>query len=92
MESQSSEQLEGRQVTHHDDLWFQDGNIVLVAGDVAFKVHRSMLARHSRVFKDMFELSQPSAEEVHDGRPVVTLHDSPHELADLLDVIYNGSR
>ncbi|KAG9312479.1 hypothetical protein JVU11DRAFT_6865 [Chiua virens] len=36
------------------DLWFPDGNIVLVAGSAAFKVHRGQLARHSEVFKDMF--------------------------------------
>ena len=36
------------------DIWFSDGNIVLVAGSAAFKVHKGQLARHSEVFKDMF--------------------------------------
>ncbi|EKM61521.1 uncharacterized protein PHACADRAFT_248191 [Phanerochaete carnosa HHB-10118-sp] len=78
----------------HSQLWFDDGNIVLLADNLAFKVHRSLLGRHSIVFKDLFELSQPSAsvDEQMDGVPLVKLHDSPHELADLLDVIYNGTR
>lgn len=78
----------------HDQLWFDDGNIVLLVDNVAFKVHRSLLSRHSTVFKDLFELSQPSTsiDEQMDGIPLVKLHDSPHELADLLDVIYNGAR
>ena len=36
------------------DIWFSDGNIALVAGSAAFKVHRGQLERHSEVFKDMF--------------------------------------
>ena len=36
------------------DIWFPDGNVVLVAGSAAFKVHRGQLERHSEVFKDMF--------------------------------------
>jgi len=36
------------------DIWFPDGNIVLVAGSAAFKVHRGQLERHSEVFKDTF--------------------------------------
>ncbi|KAF8429956.1 hypothetical protein L210DRAFT_3073903 [Boletus edulis BED1] len=36
------------------DIWFLDGNVVLVAGSAAFKVHRGQLERHSEVFKDMF--------------------------------------
>jgi hypothetical protein len=36
------------------DIWFSDGNIVLVAGSAAFKVHQGQLERHSEVFKDMF--------------------------------------
>lgn len=76
----------------HEQLWFDDGNIVLVAENVAFKVHRSLLRRHSQVFSDLFQLSQPSQEDEMDGVPVCTLHDSHHELADILDVIYSGAR
>lgn len=48
------------------DPWFQDGNIVLMPESgsksepqVAFKVHRGVLSRHSEVFQTMFEIPQP---------------------------------
>lgn len=48
------------------DPWFQDGNIVLMPesgskseSQVAFKVHRGVLSRHSEVFQTMFEVPQP---------------------------------
>ncbi len=36
------------------DLWFFDGNIVLVALGIAFRVHKSVLACHSDVFRSWF--------------------------------------
>ena len=74
----------------HPQLWFDDGNIVLRAQDVVFRVHRSMLSRHSEVFEGLFALCQPSEDELYDGIPMVELHDTSNELADLLNGIYTG--
>ncbi|KAJ2974348.1 hypothetical protein NUW54_g11906 [Trametes sanguinea] len=41
-------------ITKDEDFWFEDGNIVLVAQDVAFRVYKGPLMRHSTVFQDMF--------------------------------------
>jgi hypothetical protein len=44
------------------DPWFADGNIILVPkseNQVAFKVHRGVLSRHSEVFRSMFDIPQP---------------------------------
>lgn len=52
----------------HGDPWFEDGNIILMPesgskhsseAQVAFKVHRGMLARHSEIFQSMFDIPQP---------------------------------
>ena len=51
-----------------EEVWFDDGNIILVAENKAFRVHRSMLVRHSQVFKDLFELSQPRKMNQANGR------------------------
>ncbi|TFK26534.1 hypothetical protein FA15DRAFT_667429 [Coprinopsis marcescibilis] len=40
-------------------LWFDDGNIILQAEDKQFKVHKSFLARHSKVLAGM--LSAPGS-------------------------------
>lgn len=57
---------------HHPDLWFADGNIILSAsttGDlpasaVLFRVHKSILARHSQIFEDMLGISEESVHNV----------------------------
>ncbi|KAH9905084.1 uncharacterized protein BXZ73DRAFT_109065 [Epithele typhae] len=71
------------------DFWFTDGNIVLLAGDVAFKVHRGQLIRHSEIFRDMFSLPQPMDETV-DGCAWVVLHDDPSDFLHLLRALYDG--
>ncbi|EJD07217.1 uncharacterized protein FOMMEDRAFT_24647 [Fomitiporia mediterranea MF3/22] len=50
-----------RKLTRHSEFWFSDGSVVLLANDVLFRVHKSFLARHSLVFRDVFSLPQPSA-------------------------------
>lgn len=74
----------------HETLWFEDGNIVLIAEDVAFKVHKSVLARQSPVFCDMFGFPQPNYEEVFDGTPAVRLHDQAADVAIFIEVMYDG--
>lgn len=77
----------------HSSLWFDDGNVVLRAQRTLFCVHRSMLSRHSDIFRDIFTVPQPpEGSEKFDNKPVVELHDSPIELADFLDVLYNGMK
>ncbi|KAI0817013.1 hypothetical protein BC628DRAFT_1333857 [Trametes gibbosa] len=75
------------------DFWFSDGNVVLLAGNVAFKVHRGQLVRHSDIFHDMFSLPQPASEEgqgLIDGCPWVELHDDPSDVLHLLRALYDG--
>lgn len=74
------------------DVWFDDGNIVLIANDddgaVAFKIHRGMLARHSEVFSSMFEVAEPT--EDIEQCPVVHMYDAPLELSCLIKALYDG--
>ena len=71
------------------DFWFADGNIVLLAEDVGFKVHQGQLVRHSEIFNDMFSLPQPTAEMI-DGCAWVRLHDDPSDVLHLLRALYDG--
>ncbi|KAN0139869.1 hypothetical protein V8E53_002531 [Lactarius tabidus] len=83
------------------DPWFEDGNIVLLVEDDnhnplrAFKVHRSVLARHSEVFETMLDIPQPtpgasSMIEHIDDCPVVRMYDHPKALSDLIKALYDG--
>lgn len=76
----------------HDIIWFNDGNIVLQAEQMQFLVHRSVLALHSVVFKDMFSLPPPpipanetKLEELH---PTVQMHDSAVDVENMLSALY----
>ena len=87
------------------DIWFSDGNIVIVAGSAAFKVHRGQLERHSEVFKDMFLVDRASMQgisvcdedtvneegnEIVDGCPRVDIYDVPSDVYHLLVALHDG--
>lgn len=72
------------------DLWFDDGNIVLIAEHVAFKVHQGQLERHSDIFQDLFSVPQPENQTLFDDCAWFELHDSPSDLLYLLRALYDG--
>jgi hypothetical protein len=77
------------QGTKHTSYYFTDGSIVLRVENVLFKVHSSILGRHSEVFRGMDELPQPEDCEKVDGCPVVDLQDDVEEFTDTLGAIYD---
>ena len=74
----------------HGDVWLEDGNVVLVAEGTAFRVFRSVLAKNSEIFRDMFNLPQPESTEMYAGCPVVGLHDSKADLRWILKALYDS--
>ena len=70
-----------------EEFWLEDGNIVLVTRDVAFRIYRGLLAAQSKVFEDMFASAAPTTDETLEGCPVVRLSDSPEDLMRLLRVL-----
>ncbi|KAI0742371.1 hypothetical protein C8Q80DRAFT_1238079 [Daedaleopsis nitida] len=76
--------------TWDTEFTFQDGNIIIVAGDVAFKVYRGLLAEHSSVFRSMLDIGQaiPNPAEMVDGCHVIPLYDSPNDIRGLFRLIY----
>ncbi|VDC03441.1 unnamed protein product [Peniophora sp. CBMAI 1063] len=81
-ESEPSNQFE-----QHDRLWFADGNVILRCEQTDFRVHRSLLATHSEVFRDMFTVGTPM-NQAYDDVPVVHLADDLKSLTTLLLFIY----
>ncbi|RPD57115.1 hypothetical protein L227DRAFT_602682 [Lentinus tigrinus ALCF2SS1-6] len=76
-----------------ESFWFEDGNIVVIAQQTAFRVHRGVLSRHSETFSGLFTLPRPAGgayEEVIDTCPVVRVTDSPHDFKHLLHALYDG--
>ncbi|KAI0076011.1 hypothetical protein K474DRAFT_1311859 [Panus rudis PR-1116 ss-1] len=76
-------------ITPHETFWYEDGNVILVASNstTGCRIHRSVLSSNSEVFKDMFQLADPSGES-YSGCPVVRLPDTPAELDIVVRVMY----
>ena len=72
------------------DFWFRDGNIVIIAGSAAFKVHRGQLERQSEVFSDIFSIPQPKEQDLIDGCSYVELQDCPSDVFYFLSALYDG--
>lgn len=65
---------------HKSNIWFDDGNIVLQAEDTVFRVYKGVLACHSVIFKDMFDLPQPNEVQRYDGCELVVIPESSQDL------------
>ncbi|THH28934.1 hypothetical protein EUX98_g5250 [Antrodiella citrinella] len=82
--------LKPDEVTTHDELWFEDGNVVLVAEEIAFRVFRGVLSSASLVLRDMLVAPQPGM--MYEGCPVVYLTDRADDVANFLKVLFQGYR
>jgi len=72
--------------------WFDDGSIVLQVERTQFRVHTSMLARHSNIFKDMFAIPQPKEllEPLIESCSIVQLHDKAEDVEIILGLFYDN--
>ena len=77
---------------HDEELWLDDGNIILVAQDVGFRVYKGLLTKQSPVFQDLLGSKENRADEYMDGVPVVRIFDSPYDLRHLLRVLLPTSQ
>ena len=71
--------------TQDEEFWFSDGNVILLARDVKFRIYSGLLANRSPVFQDMFSLPQPAASS-DSPCPTVEMTDSPEDLRHILRV------
>jgi hypothetical protein len=75
--------------TTSKDWWFQDGDVVLAAGSVMFKVHSTVLAAGSGVFADLFALGRPAEEDAgYGGAPTIPVHDDANDWLEVLPWLY----
>ncbi|THH29890.1 hypothetical protein EUX98_g4293 [Antrodiella citrinella] len=73
------------------ELWFEDGNIVIIAEKTEFRVYRGILAQKSDLFKDLFTLPQPEGGETLYGCSVVRVQDLATDWYRFLSVLFGGA-
>ncbi|KAI0782147.1 hypothetical protein C8Q75DRAFT_788502 [Abortiporus biennis] len=75
----------------HPQYYFPDGNVVLVAGNIAFRVHGSVLSLHSNVFRDMLGIPRPADDNyLYDECPIMPLLDTVEEVRAMLSALYDS--
>ncbi|KAM5544058.1 hypothetical protein V8D89_002244 [Ganoderma adspersum] len=77
------------------EVWFEDGNTVVIGQNTAFRFHKSVVSIHSSVFCDLFSIPRPSpkgeeVDETFDGCPVVRVSDTSYDFRELIRAIYGG--
>ena len=71
--------------TRDPEFWYEDGNIILIARHVEFRIYKGLLAQHSPVFADMFTFPQPGGVAPASAEPpLVHLTDSPESFRHIL--------
>ncbi|KAJ7901791.1 hypothetical protein B0H14DRAFT_2668451 [Mycena olivaceomarginata] len=76
--------------TRHPDLSFPDGTIAILTGSVYFLVHKGLLCRHSVPFQQATKALDQTRSKQLEGRPVLHVTDSPHDMCHFLSALYDG--
>ncbi|KZP18355.1 hypothetical protein FIBSPDRAFT_791982 [Athelia psychrophila] len=87
-----SEPAGGPVYPERSDPWFSDGNIVLEAEGIHFKVYQGILAANSSIFKDLFSFGQGDAEHIVEKCHVVQLSDKAEDLRIVLHSLHDCTR
>lgn len=87
-DQENEEGMSREEAKRDETIWFLDGNIILQAGGVAFRVYQGLLALNSEIFSDMFSVPQPELVETLEGCSVIHLADHPDDLRHLLRVLF----
>lgn len=80
-----SSDLECAQASQDAEFWIADGTVILLAGNVMFRVYQGVLAEHSPVFAEMLSLPQPANVSV--PCPVIKLYDNPEDWRHMLRLL-----
>ncbi|KAL6308557.1 hypothetical protein BKA93DRAFT_519250 [Sparassis latifolia] len=75
----------------HQRLWFYDGNIIVVAENVAFCVHSGLISRDSSVMRDLLE-SVTVVKSKSEKTPRIQLSDSALDIEHLFTMLYDSQR
>ena len=75
------------------DVWYDDGNVVVQAENIVFKVFRGILASNSTVFADMLSVPQPinmTGPDMYDSCPLIQIYGTPEDARHFLKAIHDA--
>lgn len=81
-------EMDAELLTNHPTLYFDDGNLILQCHKTLFCVHKSLLSKHSPVFRDILAPG-PQLLELR-GKTLLKLPDDRDDMEALLGTIYDG--
>lgn len=79
-------ELDPELLVNHPALYFDDGNVTLQCGKTLFRVHRSILLKHSTVFQEMLV---PARDTLRDCTLLKAVDDKD-DMEAFLNTIYDG--
>lgn len=71
----------------HEILWYDDGNVIIIAGSVTYRVHKGVLSKSSTVLRALVATAEIVAGE---NSARVLLDDDPVSVEHLLYSLYNA--
>ncbi|KAI0308662.1 hypothetical protein OF83DRAFT_1288888 [Amylostereum chailletii] len=79
----------------HPDLWFEDGNVVLLAGDTSLKIYHGVLTLHSAVLEQRLIAASNASHPPTYARmmyPALHLNKTAFDIGTMLDWMFNFYR
>jgi len=74
----------------HCEYYFSDGNVIILVENTLYRLHRSLLERHSAIFREMWTVPPPreSTEGTTDDNPIILAGISDLDFVRLLWMLY----
>ena len=72
-----------------DDLWFDDGTLILQTGSCLYRVYKGLLGVRCPVFLSTISIPQTGEPERMEGCPVIHVHDAPDDVTYFLRAIHH---
>ncbi|KAH9937901.1 uncharacterized protein BXZ73DRAFT_25903, partial [Epithele typhae] len=71
-----------------EDLWYEDGTIILIAGTAAFCIQKGVLITLSPIFRDILALPNSPNNDTMEGRVVAHIADSGLDMTNFLRAVF----
>jgi BTB/POZ domain len=81
-------EIDTEALVNHPSLYFDDGNVILKCGKTLFRVHRSLLSKHSPVFAELLDTNRNK--KTLRGCMLLKVEDDQDDIEAILRIIYDG--